>query len=91
MKKIAVIMIALILVFSSSAAFAVDDAANVIGDAMLLRPLGVVALTGGLIVYVVSLPIAAITKSTDKTYEALVKEPYEYVFVRPIGEIGSGL
>ncbi len=92
MKKICAILLAFVIVFTSSMAFALDgDATDVIADTFILRPLGFAATVAGGAVFVISLPMALITKSTDKTYKVLVKEPFEYTFVRPLGEIGSGL
>jgi hypothetical protein len=98
MKKIFVVLLTLIVVFSSSLAFAEynkvmseRDATNMIADTIILRPLGFAATVIGGAIFLVSLPISAITKSTTKTYEVLVKEPFDYTFVRPVGELGSGL
>jgi hypothetical protein len=92
MKKLVILIIAVAVILASSLAMAEGrEATNIMADTLFMRPLGVVALVAGTAAYVVSLPAAAITHSTDKTYEVLVKEPYEYTFVRPVGEIGSGL
>lgn len=93
MKKTISLILVLIIVFTSSLALAEagDDALDVIADSVILRPLGIVALLSGSVLYVISLPIATITDSTDRTYEKLIKDPYDYTFVRPVGEIGTGM
>lgn len=93
MKKIVVIMLTLIIVFTSSMAFAAGDidATSVITDMLLLRPVGLASLGVGTAMYVVALPFALITRSHGTTAKVLVKEPFKYVFVRPVGEIGTGL
>lgn len=92
MKKLIVVLVAMTIMFSSSAAFADrNNAVDVIADTFVLRPLGFATLVGGTVAYVVSLPIAAITKSTDTTSKIFVKDPYEYTFKRPIGDIQSNL
>ncbi len=93
MKKIVVIMLTLIIVFTSSMAFAASDtdATSVITDMLLLRPVGLASLGVGTAMYIVALPFSLITSSHGTTFEVLVKEPFKYVFVRPVGEIGSGL
>jgi len=93
MKKIVAILITLFILASASVVYAggQPDTTNMVADIMLIRPLGFAALIGGSVLYIVSLPIAAITHSTDRTYEAFVKEPCDFVFKRPIGQFSSGL
>ncbi len=91
MKKIIVLVVLLTVVLTSSFAFAVDDSSKVVGDAFLLKPLGFVVTIAGSVLYIASWPIAAITDSADHTYEVLVKQPYDYTFTRPVGEIPSSL
>lgn len=67
------------------------DATNIIAETLVLRPLGFGALVFGSAFYVISLPMALITDSEKNVREALVIGPYEYVFERPMGDIGTGL
>lgn len=93
MKKVLIILMTVVFMFTSTAVFAEEkpEAEEVIGDVILLRPLGFCALVFGTVVYIVSLPGAMITKSTEQTAEVLVKDPFRYTFQRPIGEMESGL
>ncbi len=92
MKKTVAVLLTLTIIFTSSMAFASErDSTNIIADTIILRPLGFAATVFGSAMFLVSLPMAAITKSTGTTYKALVKDPFEYTFVRPVGEIGSSL
>ena len=93
MKKTVVVMLTLVLVLTSSMAFARTDtdATNLIAETLVLRPMGIGALIAGSVFYVLSLPMALITDSEKDVREVLVLEPYEYVFKRPMGDIGSGL
>ena len=91
MKKVILIVMMLIMVFTSSFAFALDDSTSVISDAFLLKPLGFVVMIAGTAIFIASLPIAAITGSSGHTFEVLVKQPYDYTFNRPVGEIPSML
>jgi hypothetical protein len=89
---VAVLMMLILL--ASPAAFALSgdrDANNMLADTLLLRPIGVAALAMGTVLYIVSLPAAIMTDSQKETYKVLIKEPSDYVFKRPVGEIGSGL
>lgn len=93
MKKIIVVLSALIIVLTSTAAFAKEkpDASKVIGDLAFLRPLGFCSLVLGTTVFILALPPALISKSTKQTAEVLVTDPFRFTFTRPIGEIPSGL
>ena len=86
-------MLTLIIVLTSSMAFAATDtsATSVITDMLLLRPVGIASLGVGTAMYIVALPFALITKSHGTTFKVLVKEPFEFVFVRPVGKTDSGL
>lgn len=88
MKKFAAILLIAVIALTSSGAFAASDvdAGSIILDTIALRPIGFASLLVGCVVYTVSLPIAAITHSTDSTYKVLVKGPFDYTFKRPVGE-----
>jgi uncharacterized membrane protein YdjX (TVP38/TMEM64 family) len=92
-KKILIVLTAAFFMFSSAAVFAKEKpgAEEVIGDVAVLRPLGFCSLVFGTVVFIIALPAAVITKSTEQTAEVLVKEPFEYTFKRPLGEMESGL
>jgi hypothetical protein len=61
---------------------------NVVFDAALLRPLGLVVTIGGAVTYGVLVPFVAMTRPTDlgKPLEPLVIRPARYTFVDPLGE-----
>ena len=56
------------------------------GDVIVARPLCFAATVVGSALFVVSLPVAAASKSVHKTAEALVLTPGRATFKRPIGE-----
>jgi hypothetical protein len=56
-------------------------------DALLLRPLGIVATAVGAVVYVVSLPFSAAAGNSDEACQKLVKAPADYTFQRPLGDM----
>ena len=94
MKKVIVVLITLCIMLSSSMAFADDfkddvDGFDIAFDSVVFRPLGVVATVGGSILFFISLPISAITDSIEPAAELLVKEPYRFTFIRPLGEFRS--
>jgi len=62
-----------------------DDVAILV-DITVLRPVGLVASVGGIVVFVCALPISLITGSVGKTFNALVAKPVVYTFWRTLGE-----
>jgi len=93
MKKVLIVLLTAVFMFTSTAVFAKDqpEGEEIIGDLVLQRPLGFCSLVFGTAVFVVALPLAAITQSTRQTAEVLVKKPFDYTFKRPLGEMESGL
>lgn len=62
------------------------DAGVVAIDLLLARPLGILATVAGGAIFLVSLPISAMTGQTRMVYEKMVREPARYAFKRPIGD-----
>ena len=58
-------------------------------DALIGRPLCFAATVLGAAMFVVALPVAAITKSVNKTAKTLVGTPADATFRRPLGEFAS--
>jgi hypothetical protein len=54
-------------------------------DLIIVRPLGLVAMLGGTLVFVVSLPFSALGGNTAEAWNTLVTNPAEYTFHRPLG------
>lgn len=57
-------------------------------DALIGRPLGLVATALGTSIFVVTLPTSLATRDVRSTAEALVKRPAGWTFVRPLGPSG---
>ena len=55
-------------------------------DVLLLRPVGILATAGGVLIFVISVPFSALGGNTKESYEELVKEPARYTFKRPLGD-----
>ena len=58
----------------------------VAADAVLMRPALFAATVVGSAIFVVTLPVAAISKSVKSTAHALVVVPAEATFTRPLGD-----
>jgi hypothetical protein len=87
MKKVFIIVITSLLFLTNTVAFAQSNTeGNIIGDALFIRPLGLVSIVAGTAIFVVSLPFALITKDVPKTAKQLVVDPFNYTFDRPIGD-----
>ena len=55
-------------------------------DALVVRPVGIVATAVGSVFWLITLPFSAGGDNTDQATEKLVKEPATFTFKRPIGE-----
>jgi hypothetical protein len=89
-KRILTLACVWLLVFGSvlpSRAFSDGSPEAIATDALLVRPVCLVATILGSAVFLVSLPVAAISKSTDKAANALVKAPAKATFTRPLGNL----
>jgi len=90
---VTIMICALLSVPSAASAFTepedVDESSvNVVVDALILRPIGLVVTLGGAVVYGVTAAIVGITRPKDiaKPLEPLVLAPARYTFVDPIGQ-----
>jgi len=78
--------------FAGSLSNATVDAepASPVVDALLMRPLGLLGLGASAILWVPAQGITMAVRWNDpedwrKPYDALLKDPYEFVFVDPLG------
>ena len=97
--KFAAILMALVMVLAlfPLSAMAEDPMQNVqkydesagymIGDLLIMRPLGIVATAVGSVMYVVSLPFSLAGGNEREAYQKLIQEPAQYTFQRPLGEM----
>ena len=87
MKKILALVLAVTFVLASVPAFAgTENDADIAGDVIFARPLGFASIVAGAGLFIVSLPLAIITGSVNKTGQTLVGNPVKYTLVRPIGD-----
>jgi hypothetical protein len=91
-RRIVVSLVSLLLLAASTPrVHAFDDSSYeaVAADALVVRPLGLVATVLGSALFVVTLPVAAISGSTHETAEALVLKPARFTFKRPMGDMSA--
>ncbi len=93
MTKIIACSMMIIMILSSAAAFAEDThkEEDTIFDLIAVRPLGFVTLSIGAAFFIVSLPVGVVSGSTGKAEKALVGDPFNYTFTRPLGDFGDSV
>ncbi len=62
-----------------------ESGTDVLADAFLARPAGLVMTTVGSVAYAVILPFSLIVGGTKTVGKALVERPFNYTFRRPFG------
>jgi hypothetical protein len=89
MKKLSIILVALAFIFGT--AFVAEAGGSpsfpdIVCDLVLMRPVCVVGVGIGLVVTVVAMPFALPTGTMDQVSQTLIVEPFDYAFVRPLGD-----
>jgi len=74
---------------TSSFASSESGPVEIIADVVIVRPGCFLATVIGSAFFVIALPVAAISKSVDKTANTLVVAPAKATFTRPIGDLDS--
>ena len=63
-----------------------DEIGGKVADALVLRPLGAGASAVGLAAFVIAAPLTWPGGNLQNSWELFVIGPYEYTFVRPLGD-----
>jgi hypothetical protein len=90
--KSRIIVVACILALVSAATprcFASDDPGAIVVDTLLVRPACLVATILGGAFFIISLPVAATSKSVRHAAESLVVKPAHATFTRPLGDLDA--
>jgi len=91
MKTRVITLVCLVAFFlasvTPSSASSRNDPAVIAADVFLVRPACFVATVIGSVFFVVSLPIAATSRSVNRAADALVVGPAKATFTRPLGDI----
>ena len=94
MKKTAVMIMLAVFLAVSTASHAMEykqEPAGPSGEAMafdivLARPIGLVTLVAGTAIFIVGLPFTIPTGSVKSSAKKLIADPFEFTFMRPVGE-----
>jgi hypothetical protein len=62
------------------------ESAYMVGDALLARPLGLVATVAGFGLFIVASPFALISGSAGDAWDNMVAYPARFTFTRPLGD-----
>jgi hypothetical protein len=63
-----------------------DKAGYMMGDLVVMRPLGIAATAVGTVFYVLSLPFSLAGGNEPEARQKLMADPAGYTFMRPLGE-----
>ncbi len=63
-----------------------DKAAYMMGDLVVMRPLGIAATAVGAVFYVLSLPFSLAGGNEPEARQKLMGDPAGYTFARPLGD-----
>ncbi|GAB6906607.1 conserved hypothetical protein [Desulfosarcina cetonica] len=61
-------------------------AGKMVGDALVVRPLGFCAMVIGSVMFVVSLPFSASGRNVKPAFDRLMADPALFTFNRPLGQ-----
>jgi hypothetical protein len=89
MKKTSIaLLVVCALIASTAQAFAEPpkDGMAIVADVLFARPVGLVSIVAGTVMYVVALPFASPSGSVDTAGQLLVADPVKYTFCRPLGD-----
>ena len=90
----AALALALVMVPASAAAqedntISGDKAADMVVDAVVIRPLGLAATLVGTVLTVVALPFTIPSGSVGASAHELIVRPAEFTFKRPLGDFSD--
>jgi hypothetical protein len=88
MKKtsIALLVVCALIVGTVPAFGETTDGMAIVADVLIARPVGLVSIVFGSVMYIVALPFSIPSDSVDKAGKLLVADPFKYTFSRPLGD-----
>jgi hypothetical protein len=87
MKKALIIILTVLFAFTATLSFATENQDEaMIGDTLILRPLGILGTAVGAVVFVIGLPFSATGNNVKESADTLVVAPAKFTFARPLGD-----
>jgi hypothetical protein len=87
MKKALIIILTVFFAFTATLSFATENQDEaMIGDTLILRPLGILGTAVGAVVFVIGLPFSATGNNVKESADTLVVAPAKFTFARPLGD-----
>jgi hypothetical protein len=87
MKKALIIIVTVLFAFTATLSFATENQDEaMIGDTLILRPLGLLGTAVGAVVFVLGLPFSATGGNIKDSADTLVVAPAKFTFARPLGD-----
>ena len=87
MKKALIIILTVLFAFTATLSFATENQDEaMIGDTLILRPLGLLGTAVGAGVFVLGLPFSATGNNIKESADTLVVAPAKFTFARPLGD-----
>jgi hypothetical protein len=62
------------------------EAGKMVADALVVRPLGIVATVVGFGLFVISVPFSALGRNVGEAWQGMVVYPAKFTFTRPLGD-----
>ena len=93
MKRVITFLMACSFALSFSGLLLADDnsfgkpsVGEVLGDVLVIRPVGFIEIAFNSLFFVLSLPVTIPLKETKYVEEILIRDPYNFYFNRQLGE-----
>ncbi len=74
------------LLFADENPFGKPSTVDVVGDVLVIRPVGFIEVGFNSLIFVLSLPVTILLKETKHAEQVLIRDPYNSYFNRKLGE-----
>jgi hypothetical protein len=88
-RALIAVCVAAMMWAGTASTLANDGSLAVVTDTLVVRPACLVVTVLGSVFFVVSLPVAATSKTIKKTAHTLIVSPAKATFTRPLGDLES--
>ncbi|MEQ8215108.1 MAG: hypothetical protein ABRQ30_02350 [Smithellaceae bacterium] len=86
-RKLIAFLVSFALITSAVPVMAGEiDEADIIADALVVRPVSFAAMLAGSVIFVIALPFSIPSGSVETVGQQIVVAPAKYTFIRPMGD-----